>query len=305
MKFSVFDNLNGTTNVSLNKKIVKTNEMTNNRNKLKAFVGSFTDIHRNVRAKMLTKIENALTVKDMRNFEIGMSELNDKPAIVAYTTDKAVIICSEANRWKALGSDLTLVHAKESQNFVQQYIGDFIEIKEEIEFPTEQKVDVISNELEELRKEIEKMKKEKAEDKKLISAYAKNYKGDELSFDEDLTIIKHQNSIKSEVGASEISNESTVFSVTETAENLNDDLIVSIDQSNKENKMPLYDYSCECGNYFEKTRKISERSSAECPECHKEAKQQLTAPAGIQNGYYEQGRMFINRNKQTFKTATR
>ncbi|CAM6710440.1 hypothetical protein CIPOMM044M_01240 [Citrobacter portucalensis] len=238
MKFSVFDNLNGTTNVSLNKKIVKTNEMTNNRNKLKAFIGSFTDIHRNIRAKMLQKIENALTVKDMRNFEIGMSELNDKPAIVAYTTDKAVIVCCEGRNWKALGSDLTLVHAKESQNFVQQYIGDFIEIKEEIEFPTEQKVDVISNELEELRKEIEKMKKEKAEDKKIISAYAKNYKGDELSFDEDLTIIKHQNSIKSEVGASEtVSNESTVFSVTETAENLNDDLIVSIDQSNKENEM--------------------------------------------------------------------
>ncbi|WP_411697594.1 hypothetical protein [Citrobacter freundii] len=237
MKFSVFDNLNGTTNVSLNKKIVKTNEMTNNRNKLKAFIGSFSDIHRNIRAKMLTKIENALTIKDMRNFEIGMSELNDKPAIVAYTTDKAVIVCCEGRNWKALGSDLTLVHAKESQNFVQQYIGDFIEIKEEIEFPTEQKVDVISNELEELRKEIEKMKKEKAEDKKLISAYAKNYKGDELSFDEDLTIIKHQNSIKSEVGASEVSNESTVFSVTETAENLNDDLIVSIDQSNKENEM--------------------------------------------------------------------
>lgn len=238
MKFSVFDNLNGTTNVSLNKKIVKTNEMTNNRNKLKAFIGSFTDIHRNIRAKMLQKIENALTVKDMRNFEIGMSELNDKPAIVAYTTDKAVIVCCEGRNWKALGSDLTLVHAKESQSFVQQYIGDFIEIKEEIEFPTEQKVDVISNELEELRKEIEKMKKEKAEDKKIISAYAKNYKGDELSFDEDLTIIKHQNSIKSEVGASEtISNESTVFSVAETAENLNDDLIVSIDQSNKENNM--------------------------------------------------------------------
>ena len=49
----------------------------------------------------------------------------------------------------------------------------------------------------------------------------------------------------SEVAASEknevftISNESTVFSVTETAENLNDDLIRFIDQSNqtKENEM--------------------------------------------------------------------
>lgn len=192
MNFSIFENLNGTTNVSLNKKIVKTNEMTNNRNTLKTFIGSFTDIHRNIRAKMLSKVENALTVKDMRKFQIGMSELNDKPAIVAYSSDmtKAVIVCCEGRNWKALGSDLTMIHKKDTDNFVRQYVGSFVEIKEEIEFPTEQKVDVITNELEELRKEIEALKLKNAALENENSAMRKVMKGDKLSFDEELLIVK-------------------------------------------------------------------------------------------------------------------
>ncbi|EHS1736043.1 zinc ribbon domain-containing protein [Escherichia coli] len=69
--------------------------------------------------------------------------------------------------------------------------------------------------------------------------------------------------------------------------------------------MPIYNYSCSCGNDFEKMRSISQRQEAECPICNQIAKQSLSAPAGIQYGYYEQGRMFINRNKQIFKGATR
>lgn len=192
MNFSIFENLNGTTNVSLNKKIVKTNEMTNNRNKLKSFIGSFTEIHRNIRAKMLSKVENALTVKDIRKFQIGMSELNDKPAIVAYSSDmtKAVIVCCEGRNWKALGSDLTMIHKKDTDNFVQQYVGSFVEIKEEIEFPTEQKVDVITNELEELRKEIEALKLKNAALENENGVMRKVMKGNKLSFDEELLIVK-------------------------------------------------------------------------------------------------------------------
>ncbi|MBK4323817.1 hypothetical protein JJP76_24585 [Enterobacter hormaechei] len=166
--------------------------MTNNRNTLKTFIGSFTDIHRNIRAKMLSKVENALTVKDMRKFQIGMSELNDKPAIVAYSSDmtKAVIVCCEGRNWKALGSDLTMIHKKDTDNFVQQYVGSFVEIKEEIEFPTEQKVDVITNELEELRKEIEALKLKNAALENENSVMRKVMKGDKLSFDEELLIVK-------------------------------------------------------------------------------------------------------------------
>ncbi|WP_392503874.1 FmdB family zinc ribbon protein [Kluyvera intermedia] len=310
-KFSVFDNLNRTTNVSLNRTIVKTNEMTNNRNKLKAFIGSFTDIHRNVRAKILKKVENAVTVKNMRSFEIGMTKIDNLPVVIAYTTENAVIVCSENNRWKAFGSDLTLVYAKDRQNFVQQYVGDFIEIKEEIEFPTEQKVDVLSNEMDELRKEVQALKQKNAELNKENSVFRKNLKGEELSFDEELIIAMA--SIQ-EVTASEnnevftTSNESTVFIVSNTEEKTNEPMIVSNDQLTdlKENKMPLYDYQCtKCSKEFEQRRSISERQTTECPECHSVAKQQLTAPAGISDGYYNPGKMYINRNKQTFKSAKR
>lgn len=51
--------------------------------------------------------------------------------------------------------------------------------------------------------------------------------------------------------------------------------------------MPLYDYSCEEHGQFQKIRKISEREKAECPECGKECKQELTAPRGINGGYYD------------------
>ncbi|MEI9816002.1 zinc ribbon domain-containing protein [Enterobacter hormaechei] len=61
--------------------------------------------------------------------------------------------------------------------------------------------------------------------------------------------------------------------------------------------MPLYDYHCECGKEFEKRRSISERATAEC-ECGKQAKQQLTAPAGISDGYYNPGRMYIADRKK-------
>lgn len=51
--------------------------------------------------------------------------------------------------------------------------------------------------------------------------------------------------------------------------------------------MPLYDYTCEDHGQFQKIRKISEREKAECPECGKECKQGLTAPRGINGGYYD------------------
>ncbi|KJX37203.1 hypothetical protein, partial [Enterobacter hormaechei] len=56
-----------------------------------------------------------------------------------------------------------MIKANDKQEFIQQYVGDFVEIKEEIEFPTEQKVDVLASEMEELRKEIEALKQKNAE----------------------------------------------------------------------------------------------------------------------------------------------
>lgn len=45
--------------------------------------------------------------------------------------------------------------------------------------------------------------------------------------------------------------------------------------------MPTYNYKCECGFVFDKLRKISERSHAECPECGTLASQQISAPKCI------------------------
>lgn len=60
--------------------------------------------------------------------------------------------------------------------------------------------------------------------------------------------------------------------------------------------MPLYVYRCSCGYEFEAIKKISEREHASCknPEgCLGIAKRQLSAPAGIVNGEYEKGKMYL------------
>lgn len=57
--------------------------------------------------------------------------------------------------------------------------------------------------------------------------------------------------------------------------------------------MPTYSYQCpKCGACFDKIRKIAERKTAPC-KCGEDAVVCLSAPRGIKNGYYEQGRMFV------------
>ncbi|EEU9511433.1 hypothetical protein R1S87_000735 [Escherichia coli] len=69
--------------------------------------------------------------------------------------------------------------------------------------------------------------------------------------------------------------------------------------------MPVYDYRVKYNDSLEKICSVLQCIEAEYPNCNSISKQQITAPAGIQNGYYEQGKMYINRNKLTFKGATR
>ncbi|EKY4106917.1 MULTISPECIES: FmdB family zinc ribbon protein [Enterobacter cloacae complex] len=70
--------------------------------------------------------------------------------------------------------------------------------------------------------------------------------------------------------------------------------------------MPNYDYHhVKCIHDFENVRSVSRRIEAECSNCKSISKQQLSAPAVIQNGFYEQGKIYIDRNKQTFKGAAR
>ncbi|AFH21409.1 FmdB-like transcriptional regulator [Cronobacter phage CR3] len=57
--------------------------------------------------------------------------------------------------------------------------------------------------------------------------------------------------------------------------------------------MPTYSYKCPgCGAVFDKNRKIADRKTATC-NCGATAVQSLSAPRGIKNGYFEQGRMFV------------
>lgn len=70
--------------------------------------------------------------------------------------------------------------------------------------------------------------------------------------------------------------------------------------------MPNYDYHhVKCIHDFENVSSVSRRIEAECSNCKSISKQQLSVPAVIQNGFYEQGKIYIDRNKQTFKGAAR
>lgn len=53
--FSIFFNSNNTVNLSINKKIVQTVAIKNNKNKLVDFVKSM-DVHRNLRAKLVERL---------------------------------------------------------------------------------------------------------------------------------------------------------------------------------------------------------------------------------------------------------
>ena len=41
--------------------------------------------------------------------------------------------------------------------------------------------------------------------------------------------------------------------------------------------MPLYKYSCECGEQFEELHSVADRHTSICPKCGASAKQEITA----------------------------
>jgi putative FmdB family regulatory protein len=58
--------------------------------------------------------------------------------------------------------------------------------------------------------------------------------------------------------------------------------------------MPNYDYHhVKCIHDFENVRSVSRRIEAECSNCKSISKQQLSVPAVIQNGFYEQGKYIL------------
>ncbi|MEL5373833.1 hypothetical protein ABK864_03545 [Serratia marcescens] len=251
-KFSVYNNMNQTNVLSVEKQIVQTVAMTNNRNSLKKFLSS-SDIHRNLRSKLLSKLENALTVTMMNSFEIGFCVINENLAIAAYNDEKAVVIACDVRgakkTWKAMGTNLNSHKARHDSkgNYVSMMTGLFVEIVEQIEFPTEQKVDNVRSEMDVLKAKIEAMEKENAALRKENSAYKKHIKGEKMSFEEEMIVVSLEVSsaptkvkedidnelseLMTESEVSTISDSSTLFSLTTPDEIINKSTIVVSDQS--------------------------------------------------------------------------
>ncbi|MDP8728348.1 hypothetical protein [Serratia marcescens] len=257
-KFAIFNNLNNTVVLQVEKKTVQTVAMTNNRNSLKKFLSS-SDIHRNLRSKLLAKLENALTVSKMNDFEIGFAVINGNPAIAAYSSyENAVVIACDVRgakkTWKALGTNLNVHKPREDSkgNYVAMQTGHFVEIVEKIEFLTEQKVDDVRSEMEIMKEKFEELEKKYAAVVNENSVLKKHIKGEELSFDEEIIIVSLNvseptkveetdkdieelmngvSSTDSDEKVSKTSSDSLVFSLTNPAENINKDPIVIIDQS--------------------------------------------------------------------------
>lgn len=56
--------------------------------------------------------------------------------------------------------------------------------------------------------------------------------------------------------------------------------------------MPIYDYHCKEHGSFEKMKKISERSSANCPKCDTECEKSITAPKMVAGGFCDKSMKF-------------
>lgn len=51
--------------------------------------------------------------------------------------------------------------------------------------------------------------------------------------------------------------------------------------------MPIYDYKCAEHGKFQKNAKIAERDQVRCPKCDRECERLISAPRGINGGYYD------------------
>lgn len=247
MKISIFENFDETFKASIDKKtIVTLFDSMNDKNQISSLIGKCSNTKE--KQRVLSYISNVLTGNQMTAVKAGVFTYNDRIAYVAYQGYKAVVVAFVTEgraTWKSFTVNLDTSRNRPTDT-ATILVGNAVEYKEKVQHETDAKITNVYKELEAKIKELEdnaKKDSEKiAELEKRDGAFVKNLRGEKLSFEEEIIIAM---TTVSEVAASEknevftISNESTVFSVTKTAENLNDDLIVSIDQSNqtKENEM--------------------------------------------------------------------
>lgn len=244
MKISIFENFDETFKASIDKKtIVTLFDSMNDKNQISSLIGKCNNAKE--KQRVLSYISNVLTGNQMTAVKAGVFTYNDRIAYVAYQGYKAVVVAFVTEgraTWKSFTVNLDTSRNRPTDT-ATILVGNAVEYKEKVQHETDAKITNVYKELEAKIKELEdnakKDSKKIAELEKRDGAFVKNLRGEKLSFEEEIIIAM---TTVSEAATSEketiaVSNESTVFSVTETAENLNDDLIVSIDQTNKENNM--------------------------------------------------------------------
>ncbi|HBT3063123.1 hypothetical protein [Klebsiella aerogenes] len=241
MKFMIFENASNF-RVSINKQSGEFQDSMNDKNeitKILKTVSISTDDVKRIRKNA----EEIMTHYKMIKIRACMIMLNGRPAYVAFSNDEnhAIVVCFD-KKWKKFHANISSVYYPNAERALS---GNMIEFTDKVNFTQDAKITNVYEELEERIKELEeKLKKSEeknAELEKENSAFRKNIKGEKLSFEEEVIIAMTE--IKSEAATSEnnevftISNESTLFSVNDTEENLNEPLIVSNDQSTEQNTM--------------------------------------------------------------------
>lgn len=197
--FSIFFNSNNTVNLSINKRIVQTVAIKNNKNKLVDFVKSM-DVHRNLRAKLVERLENALTVLSIYEGDIGKFTMNGEPAIAIYNGDKAIVIACDVSGkkkvWKTMHTELNMHHGLNKQYAAVQ-TGSFTELNAKIEFKTEQKVEDMHEKIKQLEAALAALNEENKNLRKENVILKKNK--EDITIDEEWFLFENSKSFAEDV----------------------------------------------------------------------------------------------------------
>lgn len=236
MNFAIFENFDGTVNASINKKTIVTLFDSMNDNNV---IEKLLTVSGKEKQRLLSHISNVLTGNKFVSVKAGIFSHNDKPAYVAYNGEKAVLVMFDGETrkvWKSFSINLRTQRAKPNDTATIM-IGNPIEYKEKVNHKSDAKITNVYEELQakikELEEKLKKSEEQNVEKDKLIDAFVKKENGEELSMGEEFILEHKLYKASKEVAASELpfSNDSTVFIVSNTDENSNEDLIVSDDQS--------------------------------------------------------------------------
>ncbi|EKT3983761.1 hypothetical protein QEF67_004347 [Klebsiella aerogenes] len=201
MKFMIFENASNF-RVSINKQSGEFQDSMNDKNeitKILKTVSISTDDVKRIRKNA----EEIMTHYKMIKIRACMIMLNGRPAYVAFSNDEnhSIVVCFD-KKWKKFHANISSVYYPNAERALS---GNMIEFTDKVNFTQDAKITNVYEELEARIKELEeKSKKDDAEKAALRnenSALIKDRKGEKLSFDEELILVRID--MKSEVAASE------------------------------------------------------------------------------------------------------